>query len=64
MDRFGINISKYCFIFFEFNIKIRRDEGKFLSDLRFYRVFVGSLIYLIIIRSDILFSVGFVSRYM
>lgn len=44
--------------------RLRRDEGTRLSDPRPFRALVGSLIYLIITRPDIAFSVGVVSRYM
>ena len=46
------------------NIKLRCEEGYLLPDPRPYRVVVGSLLYLTIIRPDISFLVGLVSRFM
>jgi len=64
VGRFGLNQSKWCSTPLDTNIKLRRDEGKLLSDPRPYRALVGSLIYLTITRPNIAFSVGLVSRYM
>ncbi|XP_043714849.1 uncharacterized mitochondrial protein AtMg00810-like [Telopea speciosissima] len=62
IERFGINSSKLCSTPLDANIKIRRKEGKLLSDPHHYRALVGNLIYLTITRPDIAFSVGLVSR--
>ncbi|KAK8928605.1 hypothetical protein KSP39_PZI017256 [Platanthera zijinensis] len=45
-------------------VKLRRDEGRILPDLLVFRALVGSLIYLTITMSGIVYVVGRVSRYM
>ena len=46
------------------NVRLQEDKGKDLEDVTMYRQLVGSLIYLTLIRPDILYVVGVVSRYM
>ena len=48
----------------EVNVKYSHDEGSLLEDLILYCRLVGSLIYLTITRSDILFVVHIVNRFM
>lgn len=48
----------------EINIKMEKDEGKLLMDVRSFRQLLGSLIYVTITRPEIAFSVSFVSKFM
>ena len=48
----------------EANAKFCAYEGKDLEDATMYRQLVGSLIYLTLIRIDISYAAGVVSRYM
>ena len=64
VERFGVNQSKRCSTPLEVNKKLRREEGSLLANPQPYRTLVGSLLYLTIIRPDISFSVGLVSRFM
>ena len=45
-------------------VRLQEDEGKDLEDVTMYRQLVGSLICLTLIRPDISYPVGVVSRYM
>lgn len=46
------------------NVKLHVDVGRKLEDPTMYRKIVGNLIYLTLIRPDIAFIVGVLSRYM
>ncbi|XP_071734160.1 secreted RxLR effector protein 161-like [Rutidosis leptorrhynchoides] len=46
------------------NLKMKKDQGKELKDVKLFRQMVGSLIYLTIIRPEIAYSVGIVSQFM
>ncbi|XP_071691718.1 uncharacterized mitochondrial protein AtMg00810-like [Rutidosis leptorrhynchoides] len=46
------------------NLKMKRDQGKELKDVKLFRQMVGSLIYLTITRPKIAYSVGIVSQFM
>jgi len=48
----------------EVNIKLCSCEGKGLQESPMYRQLVGSLIYLMLIRLDIVYAISVVSRYM
>jgi hypothetical protein len=48
----------------DLNMKLKMDEEKNLQDANMYQKMVGSLIYLTLIRPDIGYLVGVVSRYM
>ncbi|XP_071713058.1 uncharacterized mitochondrial protein AtMg00810-like [Rutidosis leptorrhynchoides] len=46
------------------NLKMKKDQGKDLKDVKLFRQMVGSLIYLTITRPEISYSVGIVSQFM
>ena len=46
------------------NVRLQEDKWNDMEDVTMYRQQVGSLIYLTLIRPDILYVVGVVSRYM
>ncbi|XP_071708080.1 secreted RxLR effector protein 161-like [Rutidosis leptorrhynchoides] len=48
----------------ELNLKMKKDQGKELKDVKFFRQMVGSLIYLTITRPKIAYSAGIVSQFM
>ncbi|KAG6481527.1 hypothetical protein ZIOFF_058131 [Zingiber officinale] len=64
IEKFGLNDGKKWSTPLDVSARLRRDEGTCLSNPRPFRALMGSLIYLTIIRPDIAFSVGMVSRYM
>ncbi|KAG6485402.1 hypothetical protein ZIOFF_053939 [Zingiber officinale] len=64
IEKFGLIDGKKWSTPLDVSARLRRDEGTCLSDPRPFRALMGSLIYLTIIRPDIAFSVGMVSRYM
>lgn len=59
--RFEISKSKKVSTSFDANIKLSGNDRKILFDPRFFCALIGSLIYLIIIRLYITFSVGLVN---
>ncbi|XP_070012968.1 uncharacterized mitochondrial protein AtMg00810-like [Nicotiana sylvestris] len=64
VDRFGLKQSKTCSTPLDIRTRLRRDEGSLFADPKPFRALIGSLLYLIITRPDIEFSVGHVSRLM
>ncbi|KAK8949180.1 MLP-like protein 423 [Platanthera zijinensis] len=64
VQRFGMREGKSCTTPLDVGLKLRRDEGRVLSDPLVFRALVGSLIYLMITRPDIAYVIGRVNRYM
>ncbi|XP_052478501.1 uncharacterized mitochondrial protein AtMg00810-like [Gossypium raimondii] len=64
LKKFGMLKCKPILTPMEPNAKICAHEGKDLEDATMYQQLVGSLIYLTLIRPDISFAVGVISRYM
>ncbi|KAF5453788.1 hypothetical protein F2P56_023508 [Juglans regia] len=60
----GLQSSNSVFTPLEVNLKLRQEEGEFLSDPSLYWQLVGSLNYLTITRPDISFAVQQVSQFM
>ncbi|XP_071713380.1 secreted RxLR effector protein 161-like [Rutidosis leptorrhynchoides] len=46
------------------NLKMKKDQGKGLKDVKLFQQKVGSLIYLTITRPEIAYSIGIVSQFM
>ncbi|CAL9162454.1 unnamed protein product [Musa hybrid cultivar] len=61
--RFGISKIKKVSTSLDVNIKLSGSDGKSFFDPRSFRALIGSLIYLIIIRPYITFSIGLVTFY-
>lgn len=64
LQKYGILDCKPISLPVEMNSKMSAVEGKDLEDPTIYRQIVGSLIYLTLIRPDIAYAVGIVSRCM
>lgn len=64
LQKYGILDCKPISLPVEMNSKMSAVEGKDLEDPTIYRQIVGSLIYLTLIRPDIAYAVGIVSRFM
>jgi hypothetical protein len=60
----GLLASKPAKFPMEHNLKLSKDEGVLLSDATSYRRLVGRLIYLIITRPDLAFSIQILSQFM
>ncbi|CAL9103155.1 unnamed protein product [Musa acuminata var. zebrina] len=61
--RFGISKSKKVSTSLDANIKLSGNDGKILFDPRSFCALIRSLIYLIVIRPYITFSVGLITFY-
>ena len=64
ISRVSITNSKIVDTPIEYNCRLNSHDGKSLSDATLYRYLVGSLIYLIVTRSDISYVVHVVSQFM
>ncbi|KAL9256688.1 Retrovirus-related Pol polyprotein from transposon RE1-like protein [Drosera capensis] len=64
LERFNMGESKDKATPMEPYLKLKKDEGKPLKDLKKFRQLVGSLIYLTITRPEISYSVSVVSQFM
>ncbi|XP_071694480.1 uncharacterized protein [Rutidosis leptorrhynchoides] len=64
LERFNMGESKPMATPMEPNLKMKKDQGKELKDVKLFRQMVGSLIYLTITRPKISYSVGIVSQFM
>ncbi|XP_071728056.1 uncharacterized mitochondrial protein AtMg00810-like [Rutidosis leptorrhynchoides] len=64
LERFNMGESKPMTTPMEPNLKMKKDQGKELKNVKLFRQMVGSLIYLIITRPEIAYSVGIVSQFM
>ena len=64
LQKYGMFDCKPLTLLIEMNSKLSIKEGKDLEDSIMYRLKVGSLIYLTLIRPDVAFAVGVVSRFM
>ncbi|XP_060183462.1 uncharacterized mitochondrial protein AtMg00810-like [Lycium barbarum] len=62
--RFGMGESKEKATRMEPHLKLMKDEGNALNDVKKFQQLVGSLIYLTITRPEIAYSVGIVSLFM
>ena len=64
MSQVGLTDSKTVDISVKFNAHLTPSGGKLLSNLSLYRRLVGSLVYLIVTRPDISYTVHQVSQYL
>ncbi|XP_071714945.1 uncharacterized mitochondrial protein AtMg00810-like [Rutidosis leptorrhynchoides] len=64
LERFNMGESKPMTTPMEPNLKMKKDQGKELKDVKLFRQMVGSLIYLTITRPEIAYSVDIVSQFM
>ncbi|MCO5547345.1 hypothetical protein L7F22_000794 [Adiantum nelumboides] len=64
LSKYGMADCKPIFMPLDQNVKLRADEGQVLEDVTMYWQIVCSLIYLIISRPDLSYSVGLESQFM
>ncbi|XP_071726779.1 uncharacterized mitochondrial protein AtMg00810-like [Rutidosis leptorrhynchoides] len=64
LEHFNMGESKPITTPMEPNLKMKKDQGKELKDVKLFRQMVESLIYLTIPRPKIAYSVGIVSQFM
>ncbi|XP_071728147.1 uncharacterized mitochondrial protein AtMg00810-like [Rutidosis leptorrhynchoides] len=63
LERFNMGESKPMTTPMEPTLKMKKDQGKELKDVKLFRQMVGSLIYLTITRPKIAYSVGIISQF-
>jgi hypothetical protein len=64
LEHSGLLASKHVQFPMEQNLKLSRDDGALLSDPSVYRHLIGRLLYLIITRPDLAYSVQTLSQFM
>ena len=63
VKKFGLDLAKHMKTLVDTNDKLSKDENGVSVDPTFFRSMIGSLLYLIVSRPDICFSVGICATY-